>query len=35
MRIFGTYGPVNIKDHYVVSRREEIANLLQHIWRPL
>ncbi|MYF97975.1 hypothetical protein F4212_02400 [Candidatus Poribacteria bacterium] len=31
MRIFGTYGPVNIKEHYVVSRREEIADYINRV----
>lgn len=31
MRIFGTYGPVNIRDHYVVTRREEIADYINRV----
>ncbi len=29
MRNFGTYGPVNTKEHYVVSRKEELAEYLK------
>ena len=31
MRNFGTYGPVNSKDHYVVSRKEELADYLNRV----
>lgn len=31
MRTFGTHGPVNSKDHYVVSRREEIAEFIKRV----
>ncbi len=31
MRTFGTHGPVNPKDHYVVSRREEIAEFIKRV----
>ena len=28
MKTFGTYGPVNREDHYVVSRTEELADFI-------
>lgn len=31
MRTFGTHGPVNPKDHYVVSRRVEIADFIKRV----
>ncbi len=31
MRTFGTHGPVNPKDHYVVSRRVEIAEFIKRV----
>ena len=31
MRTFGTQGPVNSKDNYVVSRTEEIADFVERV----
>ena len=31
MREFGTQGPVNSKDHYVVSRSEELADYINRV----
>ena len=31
MRTFSTYGPVNPKEHYVVSRTEELANFIKRV----
>ena len=31
MRIFSTYGPVNPKDHYVVSREAELADFMDRV----
>ena len=31
MRTFGTHGPVNPDDHYVVSRRTEIADFIKRV----
>ena len=31
MRKFGTYGPVNSKEHYVVSRKEELADYIERV----
>ena len=31
MRTFGTYGPVNPQDHYVVSRTEELADFINRV----
>ena len=31
MRAFSTYGPVNPKDHYVVSRTEELADFIHRV----
>lgn len=31
MRTFGTHGPVNPKDHYVVSRQEELADFINRV----
>ncbi len=31
MRTFGTHGPVNPEDHYVVSRRVEIADFIKRV----
>ena len=31
MKTFGTYGPVNPKEHYVVSRAEELADFIKRV----
>ena len=31
MRRFGTQGPVNVKDNYVVARREELADFVNRV----
>ena len=31
MKTFGTYGPVNREDHYVVSRTEELADFINRV----
>ena len=31
MKTFGTHGPVNPEDHYVVSRREELADFINRV----
>ena len=31
MRTFGTYGPVNCEEHYVVSRTEELADFINRV----
>ena len=31
MKTFGTYGPVNREDHYVVSRTEELADFIKRV----
>ena len=31
MKTFSTYGPVNPKDHYVVSRTDELADFINRV----